>query len=214
MFDGPFSESIVKRAQDKRLLEIALVDIRDFGIGRHKAVDDKPYGGGVGMVLRFDVLAKAIQSTLDDKLNASEQKVVLLSASGELFEQKIAKDLSNLKHLILICGHYEGVDERILKYVDAEISIGNFVLTGGEIPAMMIADSVVRLIPGVITDGATETESFSNISLEHPQYTRPDIFEGEKVPGVLLSGNHSEIAKWKEEESVKKTKKNRKDIEI
>lgn len=214
MFDGPFKESIVKRAQDKGLLEITLVDIRDFGIGRHKTVDDKPYGGGVGMVLRFDVLAKAIQSTFDNKLNADEQKVVLLSASGELFQQKTAKDFSNLKHLVLICGHYEGVDERVLKYVDEEISIGNFVLTGGEIPAMLITDSVARLIPGVITEGATETESFSKNLLEHPQYTRPDIFEGEKVPSVLLSGNHSEIEKWKEEESIKKTKKNRKDINL
>lgn len=207
MFTGPISVSIVKRAQEKGIIEINLVDIRDFGLGKHKMVDDKPYGGGVGMILRVDVLSDAIKKTLDPKLSKKEQKVVLLSASGKTYKQEVAKEFSGLKHLILICGHYEGVDERISNYIDMELSVGDFVLTGGEIPAMIVADSVTRLLPGVITEGATESESFSSGLLEHPQYTRPDVFEGASVPSVLLSGNHAEIDKWRMEESVRKTKK-------
>lgn len=207
MFSGPFTESIIKRAKEKGLVEINFVDIRDFGLGRHKTVDDKPYGGGVGMILKVDVLADAVKKTLDPNLSKKEQKVILLSASGKTYKQKTAQEFSKLKHLILICGHYEGIDERISKYIDLEISIGDYVLTGGEIPAMIIADSVVRLLPGVITAGATDTESFSDNLLEHPQYTRPEIFEGEKVPSVLLSGNHGEIEKWKKDASLRKTKK-------
>src|SRR5689334_5165259 len=139
MFGGPFDFSIVKRAQEKNLVEINLVDIREFGLGQHKTVDDKPYGGGVGMVLRVDVLSQAIKKTLDPKLSKSEQKVVLLSASGKTYMQEVAKEFSNLKHLILICGHYEGVDQRIEKYIDMELSVGDYVLTGGEIPAMIVA---------------------------------------------------------------------------
>lgn len=200
MFDGPFKESIIKRAAEKNLVEINIVDIRSFGQGKHKTVDDRPYGGGVGMILKVDVLSAAIKSVLDPNLSKNEQKVILMSASGELYKQSIAKEYSGLKHLIIVCGHYEGVDERTLKYIDHEISIGNFVLTGGEIPAMLIADSVVRLIPGAITEGAVESESFSQELLEHPQYTRPEEFDGERVPSVLLSGNHAEIEKWKKRE--------------
>jgi tRNA (guanine37-N1)-methyltransferase len=207
MFGGPFDYSIVKRAKEKGLVEINLVDVRDFGQGRHKTVDDKPYGGGVGMILKVDVLSQAIKATLDPKLKKNEQKVILLTASGKTYKQEAAKSFSRLEHLILICGHYEGIDERISKYIDEELSVGDYVLTGGEIPAMIVTDSVTRLLPGAIAKGATESESFSEDLLEYPQYTRPEIFEGEKVPSVLLSGNHGEIEKWKKEESLRKTKK-------
>lgn len=207
MFQGPFDYSIVKRAIDKNLAEIRLIDIRNFGEGKHKTVDDKPYGGGIGMVLKVDVLEKAIKEAIDPNLKKEEQKIILMSASGDNYTQEKARNYSKLKHLIIICGHYEGVDERILEYIDGEISIGKYVLTGGEIPAMLIADSIIRLIPGVLKPGATELESFSDELLEHPQYTRPVEYKGVKVPEVLLSGNHGEIEKWKKEESIKKTKK-------
>lgn len=207
MFSGPFDFSIVKRARKRGLVEINFVDIRNFGIGKHKIVDDKPYGGGIGMILKVDVLHKALEQTLDKGLTKKEQMVVLLSAGGKTYNQKMARDFSRLLHLILICGHYEGVDERILEYVDEEISIGDFVLTGGEIPAMALVDSVARLIQGVLKKGATQYESFSQDLLEHPQYTRPDKFKGLSVPQILLSGDHKKISEWKQEESIKKTKK-------
>lgn len=207
MFQGPFDYSIIKRATDKKQVEINFVNIRNFGIGRHKIVDDRPYGGGIGMLFRVDVLYKALEHTLDKSLKRKEQKVILLSAGGRTFKQKMARNFSKLKHLVIICGHYEGVDERILNFVDEEVSIGDFVLTGGETAAIVMVDSVVRLIPGVIREGATQSESFSFDSLEHPQYTRPQSFGGSKVPKILLSGNHQEIKQWKEKESIKKTKK-------
>lgn len=205
MFQGPFDYSIIKRAKEKGILEIKFIDIRDFGIGKHRIVDDKPYGGGIGMVLKVDVLKNAIDSAIDKNLSREEQKIILTSAKGKTFNQNVAKEYSGFKHLILICGHYEGVDERIIKYVDEEISIGDYVLTGGEIPVMAVIDSVARLISGAITDGATESESFSEENvLEYPQYTRPEVFEGQKVPGILLSGNHAKIDEWKNKS--KKTK--------
>jgi len=209
MFQGPFDFSIVKRAVEDKKIQINLVDIREFGEGKHKMVDDKPYGGGIGMVLKVDVLEKAINSVLDQKLNKNEQKIILTSASGKTYNQTKAKEYSTLKHLIIICGHYEGVDERIMEFVDEEVSIGDFVLTGGEIPAMLIADSVARLVPGVLKEGATKLESFSDETLEHPQYTRPENYKGLKVPEVLISGNHGKIEEWKKEESLKKTKRNK-----
>ncbi len=209
MLQGPFNFSIVKRAIEDEKIQINLVDIREFGEGKHKMVDDKPYGGGIGMVLKVDVLEKAINSVLDQKLNKDEQKVILTSASGKTYDQTKAKEYSTLKHLIIICGHYEGVDERIMEFVDEEVSIGAFVLTGGEIPAMLIADSVARLVPGVLKEGATKLESFSDETLEHPQYTRPENYKGLKVPEVLISGNHGKIEEWKKEESLKKTKRNK-----
>lgn len=201
MFQGPFEYSIVKRAQEDGKIEINFIDIRNFGVGRHKMVDDKPYGGGVGMILKVDVLKRAIDATLDTKLSKREQKIILLSASGNTYSQKQAVIFSKLKHLIIICGHYEGVDERIKKYIDKEISIGNYVLTGGEIPAMVITDSITRLIKGVLKKSATQNESFStdDKTLEHPQYTRPDIFDNQKVPEILTSGDHKKIASWKKE---------------
>lgn len=209
MFQGPFDYSIIKRAIDKDQVEINFIDIRNFGIGKHKIVDDKPYGGGVGMVLKIDVLVNALKSVLDKDLEKDEQKIILMSASGKTYNQGKAREYSQLKHLIIICGHYEGVDERVLEYIDEEISVGDFVLTGGEIPAMLIIDSVTRLIPEVLKENATKYESFSDDLLEHPQFTRPEEFNGQRVPEILLSGNHKEIENWKREESIKKTKKNK-----
>lgn len=210
MFRGPFDQSIVKRAIEKNLLEINLINLRDFGIGKHQVVDDTPYGGGDGMVLRVDVLEKAI-SSVKKNLKKNEEKTILLSAHGKNFDQKISKKYSSLKHLIIVCGHYEGVDERIKKFIDEEISVGDYILTGGEIPAMLITDSVARLVDGVIKKGSATNESFSPL-LEHPHYTKPQVFNKESVPGVLLSGNHKEIENWRNKKSVEVTKKLRPDL--
>ncbi|MBI2017866.1 tRNA (guanosine(37)-N1)-methyltransferase TrmD [Candidatus Daviesbacteria bacterium] len=204
VFEPIFNSSIIKAAQIKKKVSFELINLRDFGEGKHKVVDGRVYGGGVGMLLRADILSAALKKS---KVKSQKSKVILTSASGTPYKQKDARRLSKLDHLIIICGHYEGVDQRFIdKYVDEEISIGDYVLTGGEIPAMVIVDSVVRLINGVLKDQATLDESFSDPHLlEHPQYTRPDIFEGDKVPKVLLSGNHAEIAKWRKEKSIEKT---------
>lgn len=200
MFQGPFDYSIVKRAIEDNKLEIEYIDLREFGIGKHKIVDDKPYGGGQGMILKVDVLKSAIEHTLRINKNAKKRKIILLSAKGETFNQKKAFIYSNIDHMILICGHYEGVDERILNYIDNEISIGDYILTGGEIAAITLIDSVTRLIKGVLKDNVTENESFTKKAiLEHPQYTRPEVFDGKKVPSVLIEGNHAKIKIWKEE---------------
>lgn len=214
MFEGPFSHSIVKNAQAKKIVSINLVNIRDFGIGRHKVVDDKPYGGGIGMVLRVDVVDAAISKTKDQRLMTKDQRVILLSAHGKTFNQEKALEFSKIKHLILICGHYEGIDERVKEFIDEEISIGDFVLTGGEIPAMLITDSVVRLIDGVLKKGATDTESFSGESklLEYPQYTKPNTYKNLNVPPILLGGNHGKIKEWRNKESAKTTLKFRPDL--
>lgn len=212
MFAGPFDNSIIHRAKEKKLVEVNFVNLRDFGIGIHKLVDDTPYGGGNGMVLRADVLKKAIEKTKDKKLKTGEQKIILLTAQGKKFNQSVAREFSKLKHLLIICGHYEGFDERIKKYINLEISVGDFILTGGEIPAMLITDSVLRLVKGVIKEDSAANESFSNNLLEHPHYTKPQEFEEEKVPDILLSGNHGEIKKWREEQSAKNTSKLRPDL--
>lgn len=211
MFDGPFKYSIIKRAIDNNLISLNFVNLRDFGIGKHKLVDDTPYGGGKGMVLRVDVLKKAIDETKDKKLKKGEEKIILMSAHGSSFDQKLALDYSKLEHLIIICGHYEGFDERIKDYIDQEVSIGDFVLTGGEIPAMLIADSVSRLVRGVIKEESAANESFSPL-LEYPQYTKPSVFEKKGVPEVLTSGNHANIETWKKEKSIEVTKKLRPDL--
>jgi len=209
MFKGPFDTSIVKRSINKKLVEINLVNIRDFGIGRHKMVDDTPYGGGKGMVLRVDVLSSAISNS---KLNLKKgEKVVLLTPSGKKYDQKKAIEYSKLKHLVLVCGHYEGIDERVSKFVDEKISIGDFILTGGEIPAMLITDSVVRLLTGSLKKGVVENESFSPL-LEHPQYTKPQTFKNLAVPKILLSGDHKKIEEWRKKESLKITLKERPDL--
>lgn len=210
MFSGPFDYSIIKRAKVKKIVEINYVNIREFGIGRHKSVDDKPYGGGLGMILRVDVLERAIESVKDNKLS-THQKVVLLGAHGKTFNQKVAKSLSKLQHLILVCGHYEGIDERSKKFIDEEISIGDFIVTGGEIPAMLIVDAVARLKKGVLKNGVTEVESFSPM-LEYPQYTRPKSYKNLSVPKVLTTGNHKAILEWRKRTSIKNTRQLRPDI--
>lgn len=213
MFSGPFDLSIIKRAQEKNLVEINFVNIRDFGIGKHKVVDDRPFGGGTGMVMRVDVLDNAIQSVRDASLQKNEEQCVLLDARGKVFNQSVAKSFSTLQHLILICGHYEGVDERTRDLIDATISIGDFVLTGGELPAMLITDAVTRLIHGVLKDDATILESFSDThSLEYPQYTLPREYKGISVPDILLSGHHKHIEEWKKEQSLSITENHRPDL--
>lgn len=211
MFSGPFDYSIIKNALAKKLVDLNFVNIRDFGIGRHKVVDDKPYGGGHGMLLRVDVLEKAIAKTKNKNLNNAEQKVVLLSPHGKTFNQRKAQEFSDLRHLILICGHYEGVDERVKKFIDQELSIGDFITTGGEIPAMLVIDAVTRLIKGVLKEGVTSSESFSKL-LEYPQYTKPNIYKDLNVPPILLSGNHGEIKAWRDKISLKTTTRLRPDL--
>ncbi len=209
MFEPVLNSSILKRAQDKEKVEFEFINLRNFGEGKHQIVDDRPYGGGAGMLLKVDILAKALKAT-----KKSFSKVILTSASGRLYKQSKAQEFSKLKHLIIICGHYEGVDQRFIdKYVDEEISVGDYVLTGGEIPAMIISDSVVRLIPQVLKkEEATINESFTQNLLEGPQYTRPEVFEKMEVPKVLLSGNHQEIEKWRKQKALEKTKKVRPDL--
>ena len=217
MFSGPFDYSIVKRAQEKGFVQLQFVNIRNFGIGTHKIVDDKPFGGGTGMVMRVDVLDTAIQQVRDTTLQKHEELCVLLDARGTTFTQQVAQEFSQLKHLILICGHYEGVDERVRTLVDTTISIGDFILTGGEIPAILITDAVTRLVRGVLKDNATIYESFSPIDsgkylLEYPQYTTPREYKGMTVPEILLSGNHKRIDVWKKEQAHEITKKYRPDF--
>ncbi len=241
VFSPILNSSILGRAQKKGKVSFEFVNLRDFGEGTHKTVDDKPFGGGVGMVLKANVLAKAWESIVQgsefrvqgnrnkNQKSPNSQPLtprplsILMSASGVPYSQQKAKDLSKLDHLIIICGHYEGVDQRFIeKYVDEEFSVGDYVLTGGEIPAMVVVDSICRLIPGVLAKPeAIDNESFSNSSLvtlhsspllEHPHYTRPQVFEGEKVPDVLTSGNHQEIKKWCQEKSIEKTRRLRPDL--
>ncbi len=208
IFQGILTQSIAKRAQDKKLLKVKIINIRDFAQGPHKTVDDTPYGGGKGMVMKVDGLYRALSSIKPKPFT------VLLSASGEKYNQQTAKEFSKHKSIALICGHYEGVDERIERYTDKVISTGDYILTGGEIPAMVIIDSITRLIPGVIQKDSLIEESFSEPStmLEYPQYTRPENFKDQKVPSILLSGNHLKIKKWREEQSLKRTKKLRPDL--
>ncbi len=216
MFKGPFDFSILKRAKEKGIIDIEFVNIRDFGIGAHKTVDDTPYGGGIGMILKVDVVHKAIVKAKQSH-PSKNQKVILLSATGKTFNQQKAKNLSKTSHLILICGHYEGIDERIKQFVDEEISIGDFVMTGGEIPAIVIVDAVARLIPGVITTGAVDDESFSKVHdrkilLEYPHYTKPRVYKNQSVPDVLLSGDHKKIEEWRKTQALDKTSTLRPDL--
>lgn len=214
MFRGPFDESIVHRALQTEAVSIELVNIRDFSPDTYRSVDDHPYGGGQGMVMRVDVIDRAIQNAKCQMLNA-KCKTVLLDPQGRVYSQSKAQEFSRIDHLILVCGHYEGVDERVRKLVDEEISIGDYVLTGGEIPAMVIVDSVTRLIPGVLKkDRATRDESFGGGApiLEYPQYTRPAVYKKRRVPAVLLSGNHRNIANWRLKQSLRRTKQRRPDL--
>ena len=207
MFDG-INQSIIGKATQKNLIDINLVNIRDFSKDKHKKVDDTPYGGGAGMVMRPDVVYDAYNFVKSD--NA---KVIYLSPKGKTLNQEKVKELSKENHIILLCGHYEGIDQRVLdEIVNEEISIGDYVLTGGEIPAMVLIDSVSRYVEGVITKESVEEESFSNGLLEYPQYTRPEIFLDKKVPEVLLSGHHENIKKWREEQALEITRSKRPDL--
>lgn len=242
MISGFFEESIVKRAQEKNLVKIELVNLRDFAVDEYGSVDDRPYGGGAGMVMRVEPLYKAIQQIKapNSKYQIPNSRVVLTSAKGKIFSQEKAREYSKLEHLVIIAGHYEGVDERVLKYMDEEVSLGDFVMTGGEIAASAIVDSVVRLIPGVLKkDDATTNESFFTVSinrlieavgeddllkklkekkietvklLEYPHYTRPPEFMGDKVPEVLLSGDPKKIEPWKLKRAHEETLKKRPDL--
>ena len=209
VFFGPFANSIIGRAIKDGIISIGTVNPRDFTEDKHRTVDDTPYGGGPGMLMMADPLFSAIESC---KKECS--CVILTSPKGEKFSQKMAKELSREKHLVVVCGHYEGIDERVReRLIDREISIGDYVLTSGNIPAMVIVDGVVRLLPGVLGDDASsEEESFSNNLLEYPQYTRPVEYRGMKVPDILLSGNHKLIKEWRREQSIKATKKKRPDL--
>lgn len=207
----PLQESILERAQKNGNININLINIRDFSKDKHKKVDDTPYGGGAGMVIRPDVVYDAYNS-IENRENA---KVIFLSPQGRTLNQQKIEELSNKEHLILLCGHYEGIDQRVLdKIVDEEISIGDYVLTGGELPSMVLIDAVSRYVDGVLNKESIKEESFSNNLLEYPQYTRPETFLDEKVPEVLISGHHENIRKWREEQSKIITNKKRPDLII
>jgi len=210
MLSGPFSESIIKRAVDRGLVEIVLYNIRDYTSDRHHVVDDYPYGGGQGMVLKPEPIFAAVESIK----NESEVPVILLTPQGRLFNQMVAEELARYGEMILMCGHYEGVDERVREHlVTDEISIGDYVLSGGELAAMVIVDAVVRQLPGALgAEEAVRDDSHSSGLLEYPQYTRPRVFQGWEVPQVLLSGNHAEIASWRREQSIIRTLSRRPDL--
>ena len=207
MFNGVFDESIIKRALNNGLVEINVHNIRDYSNDAHKKVDDTPYGGGPGMVLMCQPIFDAVKALRNDN-----SKVILLTPGGILYKQSIAIDLSHEKHLIIICGHYEGFDERIKTICDMEISIGDYILTGGEIPCMVLIDSLTRLIDGVIRKESYENESFTNNLLDYPTYTKPRTYEGLSVPDVLVNGDHEKINKWRREQQIKLTEENRPDL--
>ena len=202
------NESIIGRAKEKQLIDIDIINIRDFSKNKHKKVDDTPYGGGAGMVIRPDVVYDAYKSINDEKA-----RVIYLSPQGKKLNQLKVQELSKEDHIILLCGHYEGIDQRIIdEIVDEEISIGDYVLTGGELPAMVLIDSVSRYVGGVISKESIEEESFSNGLLEYPQYTRPESFLGREIPEVLKSGHHENIKKWRKEKALEITKVKRPDL--
>lgn len=211
MFSSPLEESIVGKAGERGLIKVRLHNIRDFATDRHQMTDDRPFGGGQGMVMKPEPIVSAIRAISE---NGPPARVVLLTPQGRLFDQETARELSRLQRLILICGRYEGVDERVADYfTDDQISIGDYVLTGGELAAMVVLDAVTRLLPGVLgNEGSTEADSFSQPVLEHPQYTRPQDFEGMSVPAVLLCGNHESIRRWRRAQSLLRTSTRRPDL--
>jgi tRNA (guanine37-N1)-methyltransferase len=211
MFESPFSQSIMKRAKEKGLVTICLHDIRDYSTSKHKTVDDYPFGGGAGMVMMVEPVARCIES-LKEKTHYDE--IIYLSPDGELLDQKTANQLSCLQNIILLCGHYKGIDERIREhFITREISIGNYVLSGGELAAAVLTDAVIRLLPGVLNDETSAlSDSFQDDLISPPVYTRPSEFRGWKVPDILLSGNDKEIAKWKFEQSIERTRRRRPDL--
>lgn len=208
MVDGPLSQSIIGRARKTGALKLGFVSPRDFATDKHRTIDDRPYGGGPGMLMKAEPLYLAIK-----KLRKKNSVVILTSPRGQVFNQTLAKNLSKKKHLIFVCGHYEGMDERIYPEVDLEVSLGDFILTGGELAACVMIDAITRLIPGTFKkDDVTSSESFEENLLEAPQYTRPEVWRGKKVPAVLLGGHHKEIETWKKEQALQLTKKYRPDL--
>ncbi len=207
MFEGFLHESIIKRAIEQSAVQINIINLRDYSDNKHKKVDDSPYGGGAGMVLQVEPVYRCIED-----LKESDTKVVMMTPQGYVYNQTFAQSFTTIEHIIILCGHYEGFDERIRKYVDLEISIGDFVLTGGEIPAMIVCDSVIRLLDGVIESDSHSDDSHSNWMLEHPHYTKPREFMGEEVPDVLLSGNHKLIEDYRKRESIRRTYLRRPDL--
>ena len=207
MLEEPLAQSIPGRIQERGLATIRVHDLRDWGLGRHRSVDDAPYGGGAGMILRPEPVAAAL-----DSLRRADSVAILLDPVGEVFRQARAVELAKRSHLIFICPRYEGVDERIRSLVDLESSIGDYILTGGELPALVVIDAVIRLLPGAIEDASTVEESFSDGLLEYPQYTRPAVFRGMDVPAVLTSGDHGAVARWRHEQAVERTRARRPDL--
>ena len=207
MFECFISESIIKRAIEKKKIEINIHNIRNYSTDQHKKVDDYSFGGGAGMVLMPQPIFDAV-----DALKTSDSKIILMTPQGCVFKQNLAYDLSHEKHLIIICGHYEGFDERIRTLADFEISIGDYVLTGGELPSMVVMDSIIRLVDGVINEDSHTFDSFHNNLLDYPVYTKPADFRGMKVPDILLSGHHANIEKWRRNEQIKRTKERRPDL--
>ncbi len=207
LFVAPLSTSVIGRAGERGLLDVVLHDLREHGLGRHRSVDDYPYGGGAGMVLRPEPLYAAVEPLRD-----AGATVILLDPAGERLTDALARDLAREPHLALVCGRYEGVDERARRLADREVSIGDYVLTGGELPALVLIDAVVRLLPGVIEAESHEEDSFATGLLEHPQYTRPEEFRGMRVPPVLLSGDHGAVRRWRRAESIRRTSERRPDL--
>jgi tRNA (guanine37-N1)-methyltransferase len=214
MFEGVIQESILKRAQEKNIVKINIHNLRDFALDKHHTVDDYSYGGGAGMVLKPEPIFRAVKKILGKGMEKRRMRIILLTPQGKTFNQDKAKELSHEKHLLFICGHYEGVDERVKeKLVTDEVSIGDYVLTGGELPAMVIIDSVVRLLPGVLNKKESfENDSFYQGLLDYPHYTRPRRFRGKSVPAILLSGNHNRIRKWRREKALENTLHKRPDL--
>lgn len=209
IFPGPLSESIPGRALEQGLAQLQAHDLRRWGIGKHRSVDDYPYGGGAGMILRPEPVAEALDAVAPPDSDAFR---ILLDPGGEPFRQARAQDLSEREHLVFICPRYEGIDERVRSMVELELSVGDYVLSGGEIPALIVIDAVLRLLPGAIEDASTEDESFSAGLLEYPQWTRPPQFRGQSVPGVLTSGNHGAVDAWRHEQAFERTRRNRPDL--
>lgn len=216
MFQGPLNESLLKKAQDKGLLSFNLVNLRDFTTDKHKTADDSPYGGGTGMVMKVDMVVKGIvfsKEKFESRNSKVDSRTILLCPTGKVLTQEKVNALAKEKHLIILCGHYEGVDERVRDYVDEEISIGDYVLTGGEIPALVLVDAVARQIPGVVKEAdSVANDSFYQELLDYPSYTKPEEFEGRKVPNVLLSGNHAEISRWRRKMALKLTLEKRPEL--
>ena len=207
LFPGPLAASIPGRALERGLASLAAHDLREWGLGKHRSVDDYPYGGGAGMVLRVEPIAGAL-----DKLAGPETTRILMDPGGEVFDQAMARRLAEKPHLLFVCPRYEGVDERVRAMVDLELSVGDYVVSGGELPAMVVIDAVLRLLPGAIDEASPIEESFSHGLLEYPQYTRPAVFHGQAVPDVLVSGDHGAVERWRLEKSIERTRRKRPDL--